>query len=44
VREKQGDYEGAAKASELANDAFRFASLGGSATDVVNGTRGGRTR
>jgi hypothetical protein len=44
VRSQLGDYEGAAKASELAIDAFRFVSMGGSASDVVSGTKGDRTR
>jgi molecular chaperone DnaK (HSP70)/tetratricopeptide (TPR) repeat protein len=39
VRSKLGDYEGTAKASELATDAFRFVSLGGNASDVVSGTQ-----
>lgn len=37
VRSKLGDYEGAAKASEFATDAFRFVSLGGNSSDVVSG-------
>ena len=44
VRSQLGDYEGAAKASELATDALRFVNLGGSAGDVVSGTKGDRTR